>query len=205
MALGRRGSKQSEMFIPTAQLAKGPGHPFYTKLNEVLAEAGFDEWVENLCAPFYKEGGRPGIPPGVYFRMLFIGYFEGIDSQRGIAWRCADSLGLRTFLGIALTEDTPVHVSMTMIRKRLPEAVFDKVFLFVLELLEKKGLLRGKTLGIDATTLEANAAMKSIVRKDTGEDWQQYLRQLAKAEGLDNPTEEDLRRLDRKRKNKKVS
>jgi len=193
------------MFIPTAQLAKGPGHPFYTKLNEVLAKAGFDEWVENLCAPFYKEGGRPGIPPGVYFRMLFIGYFEGIDSQRGIAWRCADSLGLRTFLGIALTEDTPVHVSMTMIRKRLPEAVFDKVFLFILELLEKKGLLRSKTLGIDATTLEANAAMKSIVRKDSGEDWQQYLRQLAKAEGLENPTDEDLRRLDRKRKDKKVS
>jgi len=193
------------MFIPTAQLAKGPGHPFYTKLNEVLAEAGFDEWVENLCAPFYKEGGRPGIPPGVYFRMLFIGYFEGIDSQRGIAWRCADSLGLRTFLGIALTEDTPVHVSMTMIRKRLPEAVFDKIFLFVLELLDKRGLLRAKTLGIDATTLEANAAMKSIVRKDSGEDWQQYLRQLAKAEGLDNPTDEDLRRLDRKRKDKKVS
>src|SRR6185295_9871513 len=112
MALGRRRSKQSEMFIPTARLAKGPGHPFYTKLNEILAEAGFDEWVENLCAPFYKEGGRPGIPPGVYFRMLFIGYFEGIDSQRGIAWRCADSLALRAFLGIGITEETPVHASM---------------------------------------------------------------------------------------------
>jgi transposase len=205
MALGKRKPKQDELFIPTAKLATGPGHPFYSKLNEVLGEAGFDEFVEKLCAPYYKEGGRPGIPPGVYFRMLFIGYFEGLDSQRGIAWRCADSLALRTFLGIAITERTPVHVSMTMIRKRLPESVFDKVFVFVLGLLEQKGLLGGKTVGIDATTLEANAAMKSIVRKDTGEDWKQYLQGLAKAEGIDQPTEEDLRRLDRARKGKKVS
>jgi transposase len=205
MAIGRRSPKQAELFIPTVKLATGPGHPFYAKLNEVLAEAGFDAFVEKLCTPFYKECGRPGIPPGVYFRMLFIGYFEGLDSQRGIAWRCADSLALRTFLGIAITEATPVHASMTIIRQRLPEQVFDKVFVFVLSLLEDKGLLRGKTIGIDATTLEANAAMKSIVRKDTGEDWKQYLRGLAQAEGIENPTEEDLRRLDRGRKDKKVS
>jgi transposase len=205
MAIGRRTPKQDEMFIPTAQVATGPGHPFYTKLNAVLAEAAFDEFVEHLCAPYYKEGGRPGIPPGVYFRMIFIGYFEGLDSQRGIAWRCADSLGLRAFLGVGLTEETPVHASMTIIRQRLPEAVFDKVFVFVLSLLEEKGLLRGKTVAMDATTLEANAAMKSIVRKDTGQDWKVYLRGLAKAEGIENPTEEDLRRLDRGRKGKKVS
>ena len=118
MALGKRTPKQDELFIPTARLATGPGHPFYTKLNEVLAEVGFDDFVEKLCAPYYKEGGRPGIPPGVYFRMVLIGYFEGLDSQRGIAWRCADSLALRTFLGVALTEATPVHASMTMIRQR---------------------------------------------------------------------------------------
>jgi transposase len=205
MAIGRRTPKQDELFIPTAQMAAGPGHPFYTKLNTVLTEAGFDEFVEKLCAPYYKEGGRPGIPPGIYFRMLFIGYFEGLDSQRGIAWRCADSLGLRSFLGFRLTEETPVHASMTIIRQRLPESVFDQVFVFVLSLLEKKGLLRGKAVAIDATTLEANAAMKSIVRKDTGEDWKEYLRGLAKAEGIENPTEEDLRRLDRGRKDKKVS
>ena len=205
MALGKRRPQQNELFIPTAKLATGPGHPFYTKLNEVLAEAGFDEFVERLCAPYYKEGGRPGIPPGVYFRMLFIGYFEGLDGQRGIAWRCADSLALRSFLGIAITEDTPVHASMTIIRQRLPESVFDKVFVFVLSLLEDKGLLRGKAVAIDATTLEANAAMKSIVRKDSGEDWKQYLLGLAQAEGIKNPTEEDLRRLDRGRKDKKVS
>jgi len=205
MALGKRKPQQNELFIPTAKLATGPGHPFYTKLNEVLAEAGFDEFVERLCAPYYKEGGRPGIPPGVYFRMLFIGYFEGLDGQRGIAWRCADSLALRSFLGIGITEATPVHASMTIIRQRLPESVFDKVFVFVLSLLEDKGLLRGKAVAIDATTLEANAAMKSIVRKDNGEDWKQYLRGLAQAEGIEHPTEEDLRRLDRGRKDKKVS
>jgi transposase len=205
MALGRRKAQQTELFIPTAELVTGPGHPFYTKLNQVLAEAGFDEFVEKLCAPYYKKGGRPGIPPGVYFRMVLIGYFEGLDSQRGIAWRCADSLGLRTFLGIGITEETPVHASMTIIRQRLPESVFDKVFVFVLSLLEQKGLVRGKSVAIDATTLEANAAMKSIVRKDTGEDWKEYLRGLAQAEGIQNPTEEDLRRLDRARKDKKVS
>ena len=187
------------------ELVTGPGHPFYTQLNEVLAEARFDEFVEKLCAPYYKEGGRPSIPPGVYFRMLFIGYFEGLDSQRGIAWRCADSLALRSFLGVRITEATPVHASMTIIRQRLPEPVFDKVFLFVLGLLDQQGLLRGKTLGIDATTLEANAAMKSIVRKDTGQDWKEYLRTLAQAEGIENPTDEDLRRLDKGRKDKKVS
>ena len=205
MALGKRKPKQDELFIATAKLATGPGHPFYTKLNEVLAAASFDNFVERLCGKYYKAGGRPGIPPGVYFRMLFIGYFEGLDSQRGIAWRCADSLALRTFLGIAITEDTPVHASMTMIRQRLPESVFDKVFVFVLSLLEEEGLLRGKAVAIDATTLEANAAMKSIVRKDSGKDWKEYLRGLAKAEGIENPTEADLRRLDRGRKDKKVS
>ena len=205
MSLGKRKAKQEELFIPTAKLASGPGHPFYTKLNEVLARAGFDEFVEQLGTPYYKEGGRPGIPPGVYFRMLLIGYFEGLDSQRGIAWRCADSLALRKFLGRAITEATPVHASMTMIRQRLPESVFDKVFVFVLRLLQDQGLLRGKTVAIDATTLEANAAMKSIVRKDSGEDWKAYLRQLAQAEGMENPSDEDLRRLDRGRPDKKVS
>jgi len=205
MALGRRKPKQDELFIPAAKVASGPGHPFYSKLNQVLGEAGFDEFVEQLCARYYKAGGRPGIPPGVYFRMVLIGYFEGLDSQRGIAWRCADSLGLRAFLGIGITEDTPVHASMTIIRQRLPESVFDQVFVFVLSLLEQKGLVRGKSVAIDATTLEANAAMKSIVRKDTGEDWKEYLQGLAKAEGIQNPTEEELRRLDRARKDKKVS
>lgn len=205
MALGRRKPQQVDLFIPSAEVATGPGHPFYSKLNEVLAQAKFDEFVEEKCAPFYKERGRPGIPPGIYFRMLLVGYFEGLDSQRGIAWRCADSLALRAFLGVPLTEETPVHVSMTMIRQRLSEGVFDEVFQWVLRLLAEQGLLRGQTVGIDATTLEANAAMKSIVRKDTGQDWKEYLRGLARAEGMENPTDEQLRQLDRQRKGKKVS
>jgi transposase len=205
MSLGRRKEKQIDLFVATADLARGSGHPFYTKLNQVLDQAGFDAKVEELCAPFYKSGGRPSIPPGVYFRMLLIGYFEGIDSQRGIAWRCADSLALRSFLSISLSESTPTHPSMTIIRQRLDENVFDEVFTFVLGELQTQGLLRGQTVGIDATTLEANAAMKSIVRKDNGADWKEYLSALAQAEGMENPSEEDLRRLDRSRKDKKVS
>lgn len=205
MALGRRTPRQPELFVATTQLVRVPGHPFYGKLNQVLSEADFDLFVEDLCAPHYQRGGRPGIPPGVYFRMILVGYFEGLDSQRGIAWRCADSLALREFLGYALTDPTPVHASLTEIRKRLPQEVFEAVFQFVLALLEGHGLLRGQTLGIDATTLEANAAMKSIVRRDTGEDWTEYLKRLALAEGIENPTPEDLRRLDRNRPDKKVS
>ena len=139
------------------KMVQGPGHRFYSKLNDVLRTAGFDTFAEELCAPFYKEGGRPGIPPVFYFRMLLIGYFEGIESQRGIAWRCADSLALRSSLGIAVTEGTPVHASMSVIRKRLPAEAFSQVFSFVLSLLRGKGLVRGSSLGIDATTLKANA------------------------------------------------
>jgi hypothetical protein len=137
--------------------------------------------------------------------MLFIGYFEGIDSQRGIAWRCADSRSLREFLGAELTEATPAHNSMTVIRQRLPENIFESVFTHVLGVLDQKGLLKGKTLGIDATTLEANAAMRSIVRKADGKNWKEFVRALAQAEGIENPTDEDLRRIDRGRKDKKVS
>ena len=205
MAIGKRAAKQTDLFVPVTQLPKTPAHPFYAKLNAVLAQARFDAFVENLCEPYYKEGGRPSIPPGTYFRMLFIGYFEGIDSQRGIAWRCADSRSLREFLGADLTDATPAHNSMTVIRQRLPESVFDKVFGHVLSVLEQKGLLKGKTLGIDATTLEANAAMRSIVRKADGKNWKEFLRELASAEGIENPSDDDLRRLDRGRKGKKVS
>lgn len=136
--------------------------------------------------------------------MLFIGYFEGIDSQRGIGWRCADSLSLRSFLGVSWTEATPMHASMTVIRQRLPEIVFDQVFVFALGMLEQKGVLRGKSIAVDATTLEANAAMKSVVRKDNGQDWKAGLRTLAQAEGIANPSAADLIRLDRKRTDKKL-
>jgi transposase len=211
MALGRRNvEQQGELWIPAAQMPRSPGHVFYQKLNEVLTEAGFDRWVEDLCRPYYAEKmGRPGIPPGVYFRMLLVGYFEGIGSQRGIAWRCADSLSLRKFLGMATNEESPDHTSLSVIRERLPREVHDAVFQWVLTLAREKKTLNGKTLGVDSTTLEANAAMKSIVRKDTGEDWQAYLTTLMREVGAigpeDTPTVEELKRFDKSRKHKTVS
>ena len=205
MALGKRHGIQSAVWIPTQELPRSPGHPFYQALNRLLAEAKFDAFVEKLCQPYYATHGRPGIPPGVYFRMLLVGYFEGINSQRGIAWRCSDSLSLREFLGCGPSGDTPDHSSLTVIRQRLPLAVHSAVFVFCLKLAREKGLLRGATLAVDSTNLAANAAMKSIVRKDTEERWDEYLQRLAAEEGVANPTAEDARRLDRRRRGKKVS
>ena len=204
MSMGRQAQEQqSELWVPTADLPHSPGHAFYDKLNCFLADAGFDRHVEELCVAHYAQGvGRESIPPGVYFRMLLVGYFEGIDSQRGIAWRCCDSLSLRSFLGVPLGEDTPDHSSLTRIRQRLPLEVHEQVFVFVLKLAHDHKLLRGKTVAVDSTTLEANAAMKSIVRKDTGEDYKKYLKRLLAEEGVENATDEEARRFDRKRKKK---
>ena len=211
MALGRRKhERQQDFWVATEHLPRSEGHVFYSKLNKLLAEAGFDAFVETLAEEHYhKRMGRPGIPPGIYFRMLLIGYFEGIGSQRGIAWRCADSLSLREFLGVPLTEDTPDHSSLTRVRDRLPLEVHLAVFQFVLQVADEKGLLKGKTVAVDATTLEANAAMKSIVRRDSGEDWQEYVKRLmleaGEIEDGDEPSAEEIARFDRKRKDKKVS
>ncbi|HXD86058.1 MAG TPA: transposase, partial [Urbifossiella sp.] len=179
------------------------------------AEADFDRWIERRCLASYEceeKRGQPSLPPGVYFRMLLIGYFEGLDrldSQRGIAWRCSDSLSLRAFLGIPLNEGTPDHSTLTNTRKRLPQEVFDEVFQFVLGIAEAKKLIAGKTVGVDSTTLEANAAMKSIVRRDTGEDWQEYVTRLMREEGVigpdEKPSKAEVLRFDRNRKDKTVS
>jgi transposase len=210
MALGRRNEeRQGEYWVATQQLPVSPGHVFYEKLNGLLAEAGFDEWVESLCEPYYAKGGRYGIPPGVYIRMLLVGYFEGIGSQRGIAWRCSDSLSIRKFLGIPSTKESPDHSSLTVIRERLPIEVHNSAFAWVLKLADEKGLLDGKTVGVDSTTLEANAAMKSIVRRDTGEDWQAYVTGLMREAGTvgpeQTPTIDEMKRFDKSRKGKKVS
>jgi len=210
MGLGRRReSRQQELWIAADQLTRTPRHVFYEKLNRLLAKAEFDAWVEELCRPYYAEEGRRSIPPGVYFRMLLVGYFEGIDSQRGIAWRCADSRSLQSFLGFGPTESTPDHSSLTKIQQRLPPEIYQEVFRFVLALVDKHKLLVATVVGVDSTTLEANAAMKSIVRRDTGENWNQYVTRLMRAEGVIGPEEEpsadELRRYDRKRKDKKVS
>jgi transposase len=213
MAMGkRREERQGALFVATDRLPKAAGHPFYQRLNQLLAEAGFDAWIEDRCRRYYatrESRGRPSIAPGVYFRMLLVGYFEGIDSQRGIAWRCADSLGLRQFLGLALDESSPDHSTLTNTRKRLPSEVFEEVFQFVLTIAAEKGLVAGKTVGVDSTTLEANAAMKSIIRKDTGEDWRAYVVRLMREEEVigkdEDPTDEDVRRFDKGRKSKRVS
>jgi transposase len=204
MAMGKRKTeRQRELWVATADLPEAPGHPFYRKLNQLLGEHGFDPFVEGLCRKFYHdELGRPSVPPGVYFRMLLIGYFEGIDSERGIAWRCDDSRTLRDFLGYPMTRETPDHSSLSKIRQRMDMETHEEVFTWVLKRLAEKGLLKGKTLGVDATTLEANAAMRSIIRNDTGEGYNEFLTKLAQASGIATPTREDLAKIDKKRKNK---
>ena len=210
MALGKRKHEQQTAWIATTQLPRSPGHPFYKKLNALLAEAGFDAWLEALCAPYYAaKMGRESIPPGVYFRMILVGYFEGIGSQRGIAWRCSDSRSLAEFLGIAVHEETPDHSSLTRIHARLPLEIHERVFAFVLKVAAEKKVFCGKTVAVDSTMLEADAAMKSIVRKETGEDWRAYVTRLMREDGAieedHEPSDEEIRRYDKRRKNKKVS
>jgi transposase len=204
MAMGKQKSEQQDnLFIAANKLVKSPGHPFYEKMNEVLRSEGFDDFAEELCGPFYAERlGRPSIPPGVYFRMLMIGYFEGLESERGIDWRVSDSLALRRFLGYNLDERTPDHSTLTRTRERLPLEVHAALFTWILEVLTRASLVKGKTLGVDATTLEANAAMRSIVRRDTSEGYQGFLERLARESGIETPTREDLVKLDRKRPKK---
>src|SRR6202163_2937165 len=204
MAMGRTrgGQKQEEMFY-ASEMAEAPGHPFYQRLNKVLNEAGFDAYCEERCREFYHQKlGRPSLAPGVYFRLLLIGFFEGIGSERGIGWRVADSLSLRRFLNYGLGEATPDHVTISRTRRLLDEETHQTVFTFVLREVARRGMLQGKTIGIDATTLEANAAMRSIVRRDTGESYMEYLRRLASEAGLDGTDDETVRRMDRKRKKK---
>ena len=204
MAMGRsKGERQDELWIAGDALPRTPGHPFYERLNGVLAFHSFEAFVEERCAQFYAEKmGRPSIPPVVYFKMLFIGYFEGIDSERGIAWRVADSLGLRQFLGYAVTEKTPDHSSVSRTRRLIDLETHTELFQWVVTTLALEGLIKGKTIGVDATTLEANAALRTIVRRDTGETYQDFLVGLAQASGIETPTRQDLAKLDRKRPKK---
>jgi transposase len=208
MSMGKRSGKQEPLWVGTAQLPRSAGHRFYEKVNPLLQEAGFDARVEELCAPLYGDehtAGRRSIAPGVYFRMLLVGYFEGIESERGLEWRCRDSLSLRAFLGVSLHEAVPDHTTLSRTRLRLPASVYDAVFKLVLGIVEAKGLLRGKVAGVDSTFLRADASMKAIVRRDTGASYQEYLKKLAEEAGIENPTAEDGRRLDRKRKGKRTS
>jgi transposase len=206
MALGRQGERQTELMVGWAELPRSPGHAFYDRLQAVLVEAGFDRFAEKECGPYYAgRQGRPSIPPGRYFRMHLVGYFEGIDSERGLEWRCSDSLSLREFLRLGTTEPVPDHSWLSKTRSRLPLEVHEAAFAWVLQRLAEHGLIKGERIGVDASTMEANAALRAIVRRDTGEGYRAMLERLARASGIETPTAEDLIRLDRKRKGKRLS
>jgi transposase len=202
MAMGKRKRKhrQQSMWIATQDLPRSASHPFYTPLNRILEQNRFDNYVEDLCSAFYAARlGRPSLAPGRYFRLLMLGFFEEIESERGIAWRAADSLSVRAFLGFELDEAPPDHSTISRTRRLIDIETHRAVFSWILERLSQAGLINGKTVGVDATTLEANAALRSIVRRDTGESYEAFLMGLAKASGIETPTREDLARLDRKR------
>ncbi len=204
MGTRKQRERQEELWIASSDMVRTPGHAFYERLNTILDEHEFDRRVEHLCRKYYKNSpyGRPSVAPGVYFRTLLIGYFEGLDSERGIAWRTADSFSLRKFLGYSLTEETPDHSTISRTRRLYWVETHKAVFRWVVKILVQAGLLSGQTVSIDATTLEANAAMKNIVRRDNGQSYEEYLKELAQAAGIENPTREQLARLDRKRKKK---
>ena len=191
------------MWIATSDLPITAAHPFYERLNRIFNDAGFDAHIETLCTPFYAPTmGRPSLAPGRYFRLLLVGYFEGLDSERAIAWRAADSFALRHFLGLELPEAPPDHSTISRTRRLIDLETHRAVFTWILQRLADSGLVKGQTIGIDATTLEANAALRSIVRRDTGDTYQEFLTQLAQASGIETPTRDDLARIDRKRTKK---
>jgi transposase len=204
MAMGQRPrDRQPAMWVPTTELPTSASHPFYARLNQVLHDSGFDDFAEAQCRSFYAETmGRPGLAPGIYFRLLLVGYFEGLDAERAIAWRTADSLTLRDFLGLTFPEAPPDHSTISRTRRLIDLETHRAIFTWVLERLGAMGLVKGKTLAIDATTLEANAALRHIVRRDTGESYPAFLTALAQTSGIETPTRADLARIDRKRKKK---
>ena len=205
MAMGtrKRRERQQPFWIASNDVARTPANPFYERLNTILDRHGFDRKVEHLCRRYYKGPlGQPSLVPGIYFRLLLVGYFEGLDSERGIAWRVADSLSLRKFLGYLLDEETPNHSTISRTRRLIWVETHHAIFRWVLKILEEEGLVEGQSVGVDATTLEANAALRTIVRRDNGQKYEKFLKSLAQAEGIENPTREQLARFDRKRKKK---
>jgi len=206
MAMRRETGVQDDLVASWAEIPRSPGHAFYDRLQTLLKEAGFDVFVEDTCKPYYAARlGAPSLPPGRYFRMHMIGYFEGIDSERGIVWRCSDSLSLREFLRLASRDKVPDHSWLSKTRSRLPHEVHEKVFAFILQLVADRGLVKGERIGVDGSTMEANAALRAIVRRDSGETYREMLTRMAEESGVATPTIDDLVRLDRKRKGKKLS
>src|SRR5215204_2092064 len=206
MAMGRQEDRRGDLMVTWSEMPRSPGHVFYDRLQQVLVGAGFDGFVEEACRAYYaRTMGAPSVPPGRYFRMHMVGYFEGIDSERGIEWRCSDSLSLREFLRLERRQQVPDHSWLSKTRGRLPHEVHERVFGWVLTLVAEHGLVKGKRIGVDASTMEANAALRTIVRRDNGRTYREMLRQMAKESGIETPTADDLVRLDRARKGKKLS
>src|SRR5918911_411342 len=204
--MGRQGERQGALMLIWSEMPRSPGHVFYDRLQQLLLGADFDGFVEDACKAYYAQTmGAPSIPPGRYFRMHMVGYFEGIDSERGIEWRCSDSLSLREFLRLETTDRVPDHSWMSKTRGRLPHELHERVFAWVLALIAEPGLVRGARIGVDASTLEANAALRQIVHRDTGEGYREMLERMAEASGIATPTAEDLIRMDRQRRGKKLS
>jgi transposase len=189
MAMGRSDGVQDELMATWAEMPRSPGHAFYDRLQDLLREASFDAFVEEVCKPYYAaKMGAPSLPPGRYFRMHMIGYFEGIDSERGIAWRCADSFSLRDFLRLSNRDKVPDHSWLSRTCSRLPHEAHEKAFGFVLKLVAEHGLLKGERIGVDGSTMEANAALRTIVRRDNGETYRAMLTRMAQESGIETPT-----------------
>jgi transposase len=206
MAMRRETGVQDDLVVTWAEMPRSPGHAFYDRLQSLLKGSGFDLFVEGICKPYYAPRmGAPSLPPGRYFRMHIVGYFEGIDSERGIVWRCSDSFSLRDFLRLANRDKVPDHSWLSKTRSRLPHEVHEQVFAWILNLVAEHGLVKGERIGVDGSTMEANAALRTIVRRDSGETYREMLTQMAKESGIETPTIDDLVRLDRKRKGKKLS
>ena len=206
MAMGRQKAGQGDLMVSWSEMPRSPGHVFYDRLQSVLIEGGFDAFAEASCRPYYAARmGAPSVPPGRYFRMHLVGYSEGIDSERGLEWRCSDSLSLRAFLRLGSRDRVPDHSWLSRSRTRLPHEVHAAVFDWVLVLIAEAGLIKGERIGVDASTMEANAALRNIVRRDNGEGYREMLERLARESGVETRTAEDLARLDRKRKGKKLS
>ena len=195
---------QPELFVPAARLVQPATSSFYTKLEQTLQSFQFAEQSRQICAPAYSDSarGRPPVDPAVYFKMLMIGFFENIASERGIAERCSDSISVRFFLGYDLTEATPDHSTLSLIRGRLSEDTYQQVFLLILSALEQQGLVKGRNVGIDASVIEANASLKSLVNRDTQEAYWEYVRRLAGENGVNPKDAEAVRQFDRKRPKK---
>ena len=206
MAMGTRSPGQISMFLSGDQLPQAPTAPFFVKLNELLEQMGFDRVVQDLCRPFYADRlGRPSLAPGVYFRLMLLGYLLGLDSERGIALTVSDSLSLRAFLGYELSESPPEHSTISRTRRRLSLEVHEEVFGWVLEQLQAAGLAQGRTVAVDATLLFANAALRTLRRKDSKEGYREFVEGLAAASGVATPTLAELAAFDRKRKGKTLS